>query len=127
MGSIPAEGSEIFFREFHRVHVHIIYFIALSGWLIRSTNHTTGHNCVSFNFKSSSFNILKSWYIICCNLVTRLSNSGAVDRPLSFLLSPMTTEVTAGTAQVVLECFVRPVVERGRYDNESNSTLIQSS
>lgn len=64
---------------------------------------------------------------MCCNPVTRLSNSGAVDRPLSFLLPPVTTEVTAGTARVVLECFVRPVVERGRYDKESSSTPMLSS
>ena len=87
--------------------------------MLISTNHTPGHNSVSY---SSPFNILRSRYdnIICCNPVTRLSNSGAVDRPLSFLLSPVTTEVTAGTAQVVLECFVRPVVERGRYDKKAS-------
>lgn len=46
--------------------------------------------------------------------ITHLMLLGTVDRQLSFLLLPATTEVTAGTARVALECIVGPAVERGR-------------
>lgn len=38
MGSVPAGGSQFFFRECHRVHT--IYFIALGGWLVRQNSNS---------------------------------------------------------------------------------------
>ena len=36
------------------------------------------------------------------------------DRPLSFLVEPVSTKATEGDVPVVLECIVGPAVERGR-------------